>query len=415
MIHDLHVEDLEKKHYYGLALSVNVRYAGFRLTLPFAPLGLPVIDFVLQCSSEISDPLTASLFCHLKADTDKFIKVVLQKVEEVAMWVFQEVDKTGKKVIQTLAASIDRAGIKAGELFSPENVKKTYSEILSHDYDLGNLKEDFEELAAIGYELLSFCEVDGEKWGDATMCAGDPLNCKAKIRTCCNCLNDDTLWRGNIQIASTRKCVPGGHACGVEPKWGDGTLCKIPGIIDNCSQCKNTASYWYAVKHATIPGTAKKIPPGPGTACGFEPCWNDGNGCVAIGPINSCERCCSGKHMATRCGKQGCWNDGTRCVGDSCQDCCKSASWWHGYGVPGEKRGKEPCWGDGTACVGITCGSCCNGSSLWKGAPKGEKVKVGGQRCGKEPCWGSGTKCVPHISCDVCCHGWNFWGTCKDK
>jgi len=123
-----------------------------------------------------------------------------------------------------------------------------------------------------------------------------------------------------------------------------------------------------------------------------------------------CNDCCDsweyweGKAW-TACGKEPCWNNGDLCgIGTTCNKCCNGHSYWYGKAMTA--CGREPCWNNGELCgAGTTCNQCCNGHSYWYGKAM--------TACGQEPCWGKGTFCLMGTSCNRCCNSYSWWSRCK--
>ena len=90
-----------------------------------------------------------------------------------------------------------------------------------------------------------------------------------------------------------------------------------------CSKCKNGHKFWYS----------KFM-----TACGLEPKFRDGTRCLAG---TSCHQCASGKYewweskVGHHCGSEPCWGRGTVCgAGTTEKNCCRGASCpWYYFGV----------------------------------------------------------------------------------
>ena len=143
-------------------MAVNTEYIGYRLKMPLGP-----IDIALRCSSDWKTKLTCELD---EGGVVKFIEATLEDLVEGAIWVIREIDEWGGKAVQTLGAAINRAGEKAAEVFSTENVRNTFYAILNNQFTLDDAHAYLKDVAAIGFELLSLCEEGGNKWPDGTAC-----------------------------------------------------------------------------------------------------------------------------------------------------------------------------------------------------------------------------------------------------
>jgi len=83
-----------------------------------------------------------------------------------------------------------------------------------------------------------------------------------------------------------------------------------------CQNCCNKETHWYSKSFS---------------ACGVEPCWEDGTRCA---PHLSCHQCCSlttgpwySKGGFIACGLEPCWPAQHDCqpgLGNSCDRCCRS-------------------------------------------------------------------------------------------
>jgi hypothetical protein len=209
----LQLERLDDKTYYGIALTANTHSSGFRLTLPFMSTGMvSVLDLILQCTVPMDSQATPVLNCRFElGGLDQMFRLAL----EGALWVFRAINSYADRHGKIIAASIERAGQQAGELFSPENVGRTFSEILAGTL---NVDDELRAAANIGYTLFSYCE-EGQSWDDGTMCIGDPTGIRPKVGTCCNCKNDDTFWIGKVKNGETNEWYDGNgnlRACGTE-------------------------------------------------------------------------------------------------------------------------------------------------------------------------------------------------------
>ena len=214
----LNLDELRANNYHGLGFTVNEKYAGFILNMPLVPgpLGNPFGNIKIQCTTDHSD-----FDCEVGFDgISRFGKVVVEWINGVAFYLLKECEEGFKTVGRTLNFSIERGNAKAKEVFSEENVGAFFKDILT-DGKWDNIDKDLKEIAAVGYAYLALCDPEGEGcWSDGMACAGDPSGIKKKIGTCCNCCNDETLWKGSIDIGDKGLKLPfGGVACGTEPKW----------------------------------------------------------------------------------------------------------------------------------------------------------------------------------------------------
>ncbi len=152
--------------------------------------------------------------------------------------------------------------------------------------------------------------------------------------------SDEDLWRPDpafdVKAARCRHVGPKSSAatpCGpATGAWADSTPCADNNIGPTCSSCYNTRTYWYS----------KAM-----TACGVEPRWDDGTPC---GLGTSCNACNNGyaswwySKAFTACGIEPRWDDGAPCgLGTSCNACNNGyASWW--YSKAFTACGVEKCW-----------------------------------------------------------------------
>jgi len=209
-------------------------------------------------------------------------------------------------------------------------------------------------------------------WEDGTRCTGGALGtCETQ---CCYRSDNYEYWYSKAW-----------HACGMEPKWDDGSICALG---TSCNACKNEATFWHS----------KVI-----TACGNEPKWNDGDRC-ALG--TSCKMCKTkatywyGKAW-TACGNEPKWNDGSICaLGTSCNACKNKATFWHGKVITA--CGNEPKWNDGDRCaLGTSCKMCKNKARYW--------YAKAWTACGNEPKWADGTICGLGTTCNACKNKASWW------
>lgn len=182
------------------------------------------------------------------------------------------------------------------------------------------------------------------KFEDGTICTykvGGAFSCKA-------CKNGSSIWWGKGAL----------RMCGHETGYGDGTVC-IPGA--SCNTCLNEWTVWYGNLNVAAP------------KCGMQPCFADGTLCG--GPTFPClETCCNsagrwwGKAGLQACGTEHRWKDGVLCVpGASCNRCKNSWNTWTGKNA-GPRCGRQPCFGRGTLCGGpfFPCKRmCCRYNGGW--------------------------------------------------
>lgn len=183
----------------------------------------------------------------------------------------------------------------------------------------------------------------------------------------------------------------------------DGDLC----AVDTASDVMNGISGGIGTA-----GSVVGMLPGAGTVVGgIMGVVSGGIGMAAwINDIAvQCNDCCDsweyweGKAW-TACGSEPCWNDGDLCgIGTTCNKCCNSHSYWYGKAMTA--CGREKCWDDGWLCgIGTTCNQCCNGHSYWYGKAM--------TACGQEPCWKKDTFCLMGTSCNRCCNSYSWWSYC---
>ncbi|CAB9507391.1 unknown protein [Seminavis robusta] len=266
---------------YGFGVRADVESAGFKLKLPLRLGPGDVTDFDLDCSTDFEkfycDPQIGDISAFFAALAEEIADGSLLILKKLAEDFVKGAEEAGK----TIAMAVDRAAAKAGEVFGKENMEQTLKDVMEGKLDVG---KELEEIASIGYAAMSAlcksedCQPDGEA------CIGDPTGLKKKQGTCCSCCNDESnWWKTNLNLP--------GQACGLEPKWEDGSPCVI-GVT--CHMCKNGDNWWDSVPD--LLGL-------PGQACGPKPCIPDGDMCVQL---LSCPNCCSRTNMFAKCGKQGC-------------------------------------------------------------------------------------------------------------
>lgn len=224
---------------------------------------------------------------------------------------------------------------------------------------------------------------DGELCGVATTCE----RCAAKTQS---------FWKSK-----------GFTACGIEPRWENGTRCG-PGVT--CSMCKNGSSAWDDGAHRCGPrvaGTTVAL----GGACAYS------THCLSYNDTNAGKRtmCCDGK-CTLAVADNGAWycpggilgktKEGGACkIGGTCEGftsaterigCCdgvctkqkKVDGLWK---CPSELVKDKP---DGTVCAATECLRCKNPSSFW--------YVTNRIACGREPSWRDGTTCAAGTSCNSC-------------
>lgn len=241
-------------------------------------------------------------------------------------------------------------------------------------------------------------------------------------------------------------------ACGVEPKWENGTRCG-PGVT--CDMCKNGSAAWDDGAHRCGPRVA-------GTTVGLKGACAYNNHCVAHTDTKEGTRtmCCDGKceravlnqgawycpggvlgktkeggkctiggtceGFTSTTNRHGCcggvcrkqtkvgtlWKcpselvkdkeDGVACTAGECLRCKNPSSFWYSRTPLAVRCGTEPRWTDGRECaLGTSCNSCANKASMWSD---------GKIRCGKQgKTMRDGTLCGPGTSCNNCINSATRW------